>query len=185
MSARAAAPALALFALVVPAHAQRTTPVLVDPAAMPPALLKVTPPMKVRVIDGRTFADLQNDETFRLFAIDVCTLDQHAELAGQPWPCGVVSTSWLTQATLGQWVLCDRLRALPGVTLARCATAHQPDIAAAMIAQGLAITTHDPEVSAPAEYNQLDAMARRTFQGIWHSQFEMPWVYRAHVGAAP
>jgi len=185
VSARAVAQALALFALAAPAHAQRTTPVLVDPAAVPPALPKATPPMKVRVIDGRTFADLQTGETFRLFAVDVCTLDQHAELDGQPWPCGVVSTSWLAQATLGQWVLCNRLKAMPGVTLARCATARQPDVAAAMIAQGLAITTHDPEMPTPSEYNQLDATARRTFQGIWHSQFEMPWIHRAHLGAAP
>lgn len=183
MTARATAAALALFAIAASAHAERATPV--DPAALPPALPKVTPPMKVRVIDGRTFADIQSGETFRLFAVDVCTLDQHAELDGQPWPCGVVSTSWLTQATLGQWVLCNRLEPLPGVTLARCATARQPDIAAAMIAQGLAITTHDPEMPTPLEYNQLDTAARRTFQGIWHSRFEMPWDFRAHTGKAP
>lgn len=184
MIGRAGNVALAAMLLAIPVRAQGAALPAAD-AAGASSHAKVTPPMKVRVIDGRTFSDLQTGEVFRLFAVDVCSLDQIAMLDGQPWSCGVVSAAWLTQVTLGQWVLCNRVKAVPDATLARCATARQPDIAASMIAQGLAVTTHDPELPTPADYNRLDAAARRTFQGIWHSQFDMPWDYRSKHGTRP
>ena len=147
----------------------------------PPHLAKpsVTAPMKVRVIDARTFADLQTGEIFRLFAIDVCAIDQSASLDGQPWPCGVVATAWLVRQTLGQWVICNRVQAKPDVTLARCATSRQPDLTAAMIRAGLAVLIHDSDIAAPAVYEHLDLEARRNFRGLWRSKFEMPWEFRS------
>jgi endonuclease YncB( thermonuclease family) len=139
----------------------------------------VTPPVKVRVIDARTFADIHTGETFRLFAVDVCSIEQTANLDGQSWPCGVISTAWLVQQTLGQWVICNRVHAQPGLTLARCATARLLDLAASMIREGMAVTIHDPDIATPAEYNQLDVEARHGFRGLWRSQFLMPWEYRS------
>ncbi len=177
---RAALVFATVFAIVAPAtaHTGSYTP----PETSKPA---VTPPMKVRVIDARTFADTQTGETFRLFAVDVCSIEQTANLDGQSWPCGVISTAWLVQQTLGQWVICNRVHTQPGLTLARCATSRQPDLAASMIREGMAVTVHDPDITTPAEYNQLDAEARHGFRGLWRSQFLMPWEYRSQRKLRP
>lgn len=56
-----------------------------------------TVPMKVAVIDARTLKDIRSGRVYRLFAIDVCALDQVTALDGQPLPCGIMATAWIVQ----------------------------------------------------------------------------------------
>ncbi|MCO4052740.1 MAG: hypothetical protein HEQ16_01505 [Bosea sp.] len=47
-------------------------------------------PMRVSVLDGRSFRDTAGGETYRLYGIETCEAGQFAELGAQRWPCGVV-----------------------------------------------------------------------------------------------
>jgi endonuclease YncB( thermonuclease family) len=138
-------------------------------------------PMKVRVIDGDTFEDPAGGSVIRLAGVDACEADQRAALDGQEWPCGAVATAWLVQATLGRTVTCvpvgaDARRRI----LARCATQDHGDLAAAMIRAGIAVAyRYRGQVSEPA-YAKLEDQARAEKQGLWKSDFQMPWEHRSH-----
>ncbi len=65
-----------------------------------PKALTQSTPMRVEVIDGVTFRDIETGVVFRLFGVDACQRDQIANLGRQPWQCGVAAIAWLTTATL-------------------------------------------------------------------------------------
>jgi endonuclease YncB( thermonuclease family) len=75
-----------------------------------PKALTQSTPMRVEVIDGVTFRDIETGLEFRLFGVDACQRDQIAHLGRQPWQCGVAAIAWLTTATLNKWVSCNALR---------------------------------------------------------------------------
>ena len=54
-----------------------------DGVYTPMALMQSTP-MRVEVIDGVTFRDIETGVVFRLFGVDACQPDQIANLGRQP-----------------------------------------------------------------------------------------------------
>ncbi len=136
-------------------------------------------PMRVEVIDGVTFRDIETGLEFRLFGIDACQRDQIANLGRQPWQCGVAAIAWLTTATLNKWVSCNALREKDGRRIARCSSSEHADLAGDMIKEGLAVCLPDSEDQRVRSYIQDQEQARKAYKGLWSSQFAMPWDYRA------
>jgi endonuclease YncB( thermonuclease family) len=141
-------------------------------------------PMRAVVLDGITFRDIETNSDYRLYGIDACAGDQTAALGRQTWPCGAVATAWMVTATLGKWVACGVVEEIDNVKVARCATAEHADIAADMLKEGLALTLpQSDERKKIRVYTEAEAAARKGFKGLWASQFQFPWVYRAEKRA--
>lgn len=144
-----------------------------------------SPPLRVEVIDGTRFRDIESQAVYRLYGIDTCSPDQVARLGRQPWPCGTVATAWLVTATLNKWLACTTLRDESGAHLVRCASASHPDIAADMVREGIAVarptTRDDPGIRA---YALAEQDARKAYRGLWSSTFQMPWDWRASHDAS-
>ncbi|VVB50328.1 Endonuclease YncB, thermonuclease family (plasmid) [Beijerinckiaceae bacterium RH AL1] len=137
-----------------------------------------SPPLRVEVIDGTRFRDLETHMRYRLYGIATCVPGQIANLGRQAWPCGTMATAWLVSATLNRWVSCTTLRQVDGVNLARCASADHADIAGDMVHEGIALTlppTNDvPSIRA---YVAAEREARKAYRGLWASSFQMPWLH--------
>ena len=162
-------------------HARAQTPVAA-PESMrghAPSGALQSPPLRVEVIDGKRFRDIETQITYRLYGIDTCEPNQIARLGRQSWPCGTMAKAWLVTATLNKWVACNVLRQNEGEHLARCASADHADIAGDMIRDGVAVTSgpaeRDPGIWA---YAAAETEARKAYRGLWSSSFLMPWDYR-------
>ena len=140
------------------------------------------PPLRVEVLDGTRFQDIETSTVYRLYGIATCLPGQVARLGRQPWACGTMATAWLVTATLGKWLSCATLQDEAGERLARCASADHPDLAGAMVRDGIAVTLppteRDPIVRA---YVSAERDARKAYRGLWASSFEMPWDYRVRL----
>ncbi len=150
-----------------------------------PRPMAATTPMRVEVLSGTTFADIETRQVYRLYGIDACDPGQTARLGKQNWPCGVVATAWLVTATLNKWVACTTIRRQDAIRVARCATGELPDLAAEMLKTGHAVTLPSFEDRLITSYAQLEHDARRTYRGLWASAFQMPWRFRRPQPAEP
>jgi len=150
------------------------------PGVYEPKAAVQSPPLRVEVIDGTHFRDVESNEVYRLYGIDTCAAGQTARLNRQPWPCGTMATAWLVTATLNAWLACRTLRDEASEHLARCSSAGHPDIAADMVREGIGVarppTSEDPGVRA---YAVAEQDARKAYRGLWSSTFQMPWDWRA------
>ena len=139
-----------------------------------------SPPLRVEVIDGLRFRDIETGDVYRLYGIETCAPNQTAQRGRQPWPCGTMATAWLVTATLNTWLACNTLRDETEDHLVRCSTSGHPDIAADMLRAGLAVakpgTEQDPVIRA---YARAEEDARKAYRGLWSSTFQMPWDWRA------
>jgi endonuclease YncB( thermonuclease family) len=135
-------------------------------------------PMRVSVIDGRSFRDAATGGVYRLYGIETCETGQIAEFGPQQWPCAAVPTAWLIAATLNKWVACNVVKEGDGVRYARCASNQYPDMAVELLRVGAAVV--DLKESGPLIelYKTAEAEARRNARGLWASKFEMPWADR-------
>jgi len=176
-----------------PAPASPTLPV---PESHPPATREPqvyrpppstqTAPMRVRVMTSTTFHDILSGATFRLYGIDACDPNQTARMGQQPWACGTVATAWLTLATLNKWIACTPIRSEAEIIIARCATSEYADVAAEMLRAGYAVRLPEPPDRQISEYEKIEDAARKAYRGLWASQFQMPWDYRANpIDEAP
>ncbi len=161
----------------LPCHAQSAG----DPASLyEPKVAAQLPPLRVEVIDGIRFRDIETRAVFRLYGIDACASEQIATLGRQPWPCGTIVRAWLVTATLNTWVACTVIKNQPGEHLARCATAGHRDLAADMLRDGVAVLAPmmdgEPVIR---EYAAAEQSARKAYRGLWSSAFQMPWDWRA------
>ncbi len=166
------------------ASAQSAEP---DAGIYAPQIPAQSTPLRVEVIDGLRFRDIETGEAYRLYGIDACAPKQTAQLGRQPWPCGTMATAWLVTATLNAWLACRTLREEASERLVRCSTAGHPDLAADMLRAGVAVakpgTGADPAIRA---YVQAEQTARKSYRGLWSSTFQMPWEWRAsHPASTP
>ena len=139
-----------------------------------------SPPLRVEVIDGTRFRDIETHAVYRLYGIDTCAPDQTAHLGRQPWPCGTMATAWLVTAPLNVWLACRTLRDDDGERLVRCASAGHPDIAADMVREGIAVARPpSPDDPGIRVYALAEQDARKAYRGLWSSTFQMPWDWRA------
>lgn len=132
-------------------------------------------PLRVEVIDGMRFRDIETRTVYTLYGIDTCGADQSAHLGRQSWPCGVMAVAWLVSATLNTWLACDSVRTDGDVHFVRCASAGHSDLAADMLRDGVAVlrpaAPGDPQIPA---YAKAQADARKAYRGLWSSTFQMP-----------
>jgi endonuclease YncB( thermonuclease family) len=142
-----------------------------------------SPPLRVEVIEGVKFRDIETGDVYRLYGIDACAPAQRATLGRQPWPCGVMATAWLVSATLGKWVACARIHEIDGVIQARCASSQHGDLGATMLREGLAVAV--PVEPPLRTYAALEQDARKAYRGLWASRFQMPGEFRRNAGAPP
>jgi endonuclease YncB( thermonuclease family) len=140
-------------------------------------------PMRVSVLDGRSFRDEASQAIYRLYGIETCEPGQVAELGPQRWPCAVVPLAWLVAATLNKWVACNIVTEKGGIRLARCASNDFPDMALELLRSGAAVI--DASESGPLIelYKTTEAEAKRAARGLWGSKFEMPWAFRERAGS--
>ncbi|MEH6952898.1 thermonuclease family protein (plasmid) [Nitrobacter sp. NHB1] len=162
-------------------HAGTAQTPAASPGVYSPKAAVQSPPLRVEVIDGTRFRDIETHEAYRLYGIDTCAPDQSARLGRQAWPCGTMATAWLVTATLNTWLACATLRDdEAGEHLVRCAAAGHQDIAADMIREGVAVvspaTQDDPGIRS---YALAEQNARKAYRGLWSSTFQMPWQWRA------
>ena len=138
------------------------------------------PPLRVEVIDGARFRDIETRIVYRLYGIDTCAPGQTARLGRQPWPCGAMAVAWLVTATLNKWLACGSVRADGEEQIVRCATAGHADLAADMLHDGVAVLapSRPGDLEIPS-YAAAQAEARKAYRGLWSSTFEMPWEWRA------
>ena len=172
---------LGVVALTAPCLAQASST-----GTYRPKLPAQSPPLRVEVIDGTRFRDIETKAIFRLHGIESCAPGQMATLGRQPWPCGTMATAWLVTATLNRWLACAVIREAGDERLARCATANHPDLAASMLREGVAVlapAAADDQANPPS-YGQAEQQARKAYRGLWSSTFEMPWDWRAHRSSA-
>lgn len=157
-----------------------------EPASLyQPKIAAQLPPLRVEVIDGIRFRDIETKAVFRLYGIDACASEQTAMLGRQPWPCGTMVRAWLVTATLNTWVACTVIKDQPGELLARCATAGHRDLAADMLRDGVAVLAPAPDGEPVIrDYAAAEQAARKAYRGLWSSAFQMPWDWRAAHKAA-
>lgn len=145
-------------------------------------------PMRVSVIDGRSFRDTTGGAVYRLYGIETCELGQSAEFGSQQWPCAAVPIAWLVAATLNKWVACNEVKEQDGVRYARCASNEFPDMAVELLRVGAAVVDFNESGPLIDLYKTTETEAKRNARGLWASKFEMPWAYRQRVtpqGAPP
>jgi endonuclease YncB( thermonuclease family) len=150
------------------------------PGVYSPKSAAQSPPLRVEVVDGIHFRDIETHQAYRLYGIDTCAPGQSARLGRQSWPCGTMATAWLVTATLNAWLACTTLRDDAGEHLVRCASAGHPDVAADMVRDGVAVATPPtPDDPGVRGYALAEQDARKAYRGLWSSTFQMPWDWRA------
>ncbi|HEV2575504.1 MAG TPA: thermonuclease family protein [Beijerinckiaceae bacterium] len=175
-----------VFSTAVITHSAAAQSVDRDSGIYAPRTPLQSPPLRVEVIDGTRFRDIETGDAYRLYGIETCAPAQTARLGRQPWPCGTMATAWLVTATLNAWLACRTLREESGEHLVRCATAGHQDLAADMLRAGVAVavpgTDREPAIRA---YIQAEQDARKAYRGLWSSTFQMPWEWRASRAVMP
>jgi endonuclease YncB( thermonuclease family) len=163
------------------AAAQDAAPSGAPPTVHQPRESLQRTPMRVSVIDGRSFRDAATGAVYRLYGIETCEPGQIAELGSQRWPCAAVPVAWLIAATLNKWVACNEVKEQNGIRHARCASNQYPDMAVELLRVGAAVV--DLKESGPLIdlYKTTETEAKRNARGLWASTFEMPWAYRQRV----
>ncbi len=129
----------------------------------------------IRAADGDSF--VIGARKLRLTGIDAPELKQTCkDASGTDWACGAASHGALTQRLAQPSLACeaeasDRF----GRALATCSTAETPDIAAAMVSAGLAISN---EFYGMRDYGEEEDAARAAKRGIWRGAFTNPREWR-------
>lgn len=166
-----------MIASVLPCQAQ-TQPQSVPPSVHVPREAVQRTPMRVSVLDGRSFRDTAGGETYRLYGIETCEAGQFAELGPQRWPCDVVPLAWLVTATLNKWVACNVIVEKDGLRHARCASHEVSDMGQELLRIGAAVVDGGESGPLIDLYRATEAEAKRSSRGLWGSTFEMPWAFR-------
>jgi endonuclease YncB( thermonuclease family) len=78
-----------LTVLVGPASLAQTLDA--SPGIYSPKAAVQSPPLRVEVIDGTRFRDIETHAVYRLYGIDTCASGQTARLGRQHWPCGTMA----------------------------------------------------------------------------------------------
>lgn len=118
----------------------------------------------------------------RLYGVDTCTPRQIAKYNGQEWPCDAVTTAWLVSKTLGQEIVCKPALVKSGVTYAQCFV-NGMDLAENGLASGMLLIEKDANSQAPAQYFNLEKLAKSKKLGLWSSEFADPASWRLNNGS--
>lgn len=125
--------------------------------------------------DGDTL--IISKQIFRLYGMDAPEYHQAcSDAKGKEWPCGKVARSQLEAFVAKEVITCE-VRALDKYSrsIATCGTRTVPDLSAAMVEAGLAISPAERGVAA---YAEEEARARSAKKGIWQGSFINPAIWR-------
>ena len=114
---------------------------------------------------------------FRLHGIDAPEYHQICkDENGLDWECGKVSRLHLADLARSGSITCaPRAEDKYGRKVAKCSSATVPDLAAAMVEAGLAIS---PAERGSAAYEEAQATAKTGKKGIWRGSFIAPSDWR-------
>lgn len=130
----------------------------------------------ITIRDGDTL--IVSEKIFRLSGIDAPEYHQTCgDTSGKEWPCGKVAREKLVAIAAKQVITCV-VRATDKYhrSIATCGSTTVPDLSAAMVSAGLAISPAERGVAA---YNDEQAHARTSKIGIWQGTFIDPVAWRA------
>jgi endonuclease YncB( thermonuclease family) len=130
---------------------------------------------RVAAIDGDTLRS--GSVELRLYGIDAPELNQTCTRSdGTEWPCGREAQSRL-KSLIGRYAVdCEpRSRDKFNRVVAVCGTSKVPDLAEALVRDGLAVTL---EGSSAGPYADAEIAAERAKTGLWQGSFEKPWDWR-------
>jgi endonuclease YncB( thermonuclease family) len=125
--------------------------------------------------DGDTL--VISNQTFRLFGMDAPEYHQSCtDAQGKEWPCGKIARTQLAALAARAAVTCEvHAQDKYNRSVATCGTGAVPDLSAAMVSAGLAIS---PAERGAAPYADEEANARVARKGIWQGPFVAPAVWR-------
>lgn len=125
-----------------------------------------------RVIDGDTL-ELAG-EKIRLHGVDAPESDQYCTAAEFEYPCGVMATAWLVEATLGRDLACKVVtRDRWGRMVALC-TVDGQSLNEMLVTSGWAVAFR----KYSHEFEAQEADARRAGRGMWQGPFVYPVAWR-------
>ncbi len=129
-----------------------------------------------KVRDGDTIT--LNAVNYRLYGIDTPEYKQMCKDAkGADWPCGKAARAQLETFVLAGSITCEpQAEDQYNRKVAKCSSATTPDLSAAMVQAGLAVS---PASRGTAPYADEETSARTAKRGIWQGAFDLPADYRA------
>lgn len=131
---------------------------------------------KIYVVDGDSF--VIGSRKLRLDGIDAPELWQTCvDAKGTAWPCGRVSRAALESLLLAPGLSCvAEASDQYARALAQCTSSSVPDIAAAQVIAGMAVSH---EFHGMRDYGGEEDTARNANKGIWQGTFQRPETWRA------
>jgi endonuclease YncB( thermonuclease family) len=131
---------------------------------------------KISIADGDSFAI--GDRKLRLKGIDAPEYRQLCkDMAGSDWPCGRSARAALEQRLTEPGLACEAdARDRYARSLATCKTAQTPDIAAAQVRDGMAVSD---EFYGNRSFGDDEDLAQAAKRGIWQGEFVLPKEFRA------
>jgi endonuclease YncB( thermonuclease family) len=131
---------------------------------------------RIIVADGDSFAI--GDRKLRLKGIDAPEYRQTCkDASGADWPCGRSARAALEKRLIEPGLTCEaEARDRYARSLATCRTAQTPEIAAAQVRDGMAVS--DEYFGSRSFGNEEDA-AQVAKRGIWQGEFVLPQDFRS------
>ena len=131
---------------------------------------------KLYVVDGDSF--VVGTRKLRLDGIDAPELKQNCRDGhGADWPCGRAARAALEKLLLEPGLQCEaEAQDSYARSVAICASSTTPDIAAAQVSDGMAVTH---EFNGMRDYGREEDAARMQKRGIWRGTFGRPEDWRA------
>lgn len=132
--------------------------------------------LAIKVADGDSFAI--GPRKLRLKGIDAPEYHQNCKDAnGADWPCGLTARAALERLLTEPGLSCETdAHDRYGRSLVICRTAATPDLAAAQVKTGMAVSD---EYYGIRSYGEEEYIARNAKYGIWQGQFMQPKDFRA------
>lgn len=125
-----------------------------------------------RVVDGDTLEIA--GEKIRLHGVDAPESDQYCTVAAFEYPCGVMATAWLVEATLGRELHCEVVtRDRWGRIVALC-TVDGRSLNEMIVTAGWAVAFR----KYSRQFEAQEADARRGGRGVWQGPFVFPVAWR-------
>lgn len=130
----------------------------------------------IRIADGDSFSI--NGTRLRLDGIDAPEYHQNCiDNSGKSWPCGKAARESLLALLSTAGLICDyRAADRYGRLIATCSTRAVPDIAAAQVRNGFAVSQI---FYGLRQFGVEEDAARAARRGLWSGSFETPQNWRA------
>lgn len=125
------------------------------------------------VLDGDTIKI--NHQTVRLFGIDAPEKKQNCKANNQEIACGQLSKEYLEKLVANKIVTCEiKNQDMYKRSIGICSIENNIEVNNQMVKSGNAVAYRQYS----KQYINVEEQAKQNHQGIWNTQFEMPWIWR-------